>query len=200
MTAKLKEQKVDSPVPRVIIIRGTPGTGKSTVAQKVVHLLKGTTKKAYIPIDDLQHLDLRNGCKDKFKLGIFHAALLCRSFIQEGFNIVVDYVFDADLDFFVDKLFRSHATVLPPCKVQIFYVDATFETIKKRNKERKDSMPLPVLTELYEACNAQKGRFPGEVVIDSTKLSPKGTAKAILDSKTAIVGCKKDGTLKLGEL
>ena len=198
--AKKSQEKTVGSVPRVIIIRGTPGTGKSTIAQKVASLLKGTTKKAYIPIDNVQHLDLRNGSKDKFKLGIFHTAILCRSFIQEGFNIVVDYVFDADLDFFIEKLFRSHATTLPPCKVQVFYIDAEFETIKKRNKARRDPMPLPILKKLYETCNAQKGSFPGEVVIDSTKLSPKGSAKIILDSSAAIVGCKKDGTLRLGEL
>ena len=196
---KKNKSEIKSP-PRVIIIRGTPGTGKSTIAQKVSSLLKGTTKKAYVPIDNLQHFDLRNGSKDKFKLGIFHAALLCRSFIQEDFNIIIDYVFDSDLDFFVNKLFYSHATKLPPCRVQIFYLDAEFETIKKRNKERRDPMPLLTLKKLYEKCNSQKGSFPGEIIIDTTKLSPKATAKAILESKKAIIACKKDGTYEIGDL
>ena len=186
-------------IPRIIIIRGTPGTGKSTIAQKVSTLLPGT-KKAYIPIDNIQHLDLRNASKDKFKLGIFHTAIVCRSFIQEGFDIIIDYVFDQDLDFFVDKLFRSHSTKLPPCKVQVCYVDADFEVIKKRNKERQDPMPVVVLKKLYEACDKSKGCFPGEFVIDTTQLSPKASAKKILENTLAIVGCKKDGELLVGEL
>lgn len=196
---KSTEKAKNDRVPRVIIIRGTPGTGKTTIAQKVSTLLKGS-KKAYISIDNIQHLDLRNASKDKFKLGIFHAAILCRSFIQEGFDIIVDYVFDQDLDFFVDKLFRSHSTKLPACKVQICYLDADFETIKKRNKERTDPMPLIVLKKLYEVCNQSKGSFPGEVVIDTTKLSPKASAKMILENTMAIIGCKKDGELLIGEL
>ena len=195
MANKSKKEKLS----RIIIIRGTPGTGKSTIAQKVSSLLPGT-KKAYIPIDNIQHLDLRNASKDKFKLGIFHTAIMCRSFIQEGFDIIIDYVFDQDLDFFVDKLFRSHSTKLPPCKVQICYIDADFEIIKKRNKERRDPMPVMVLKKLYEACDKSKGSFPGELVIDTTKLSPKASAKIILGNTVAIVGCNKNGELVVGEL
>ena len=186
-------------IPRVIIIHGTPGTGKTTIAQKVSSLLPGS-KKAYIPIDSIQHLDLRNASNDKFKLGIFHTAIICRSFIQEGFDIIVDYVFDQDLDFFVDKLFRSHASKLPECRVQICYVDAEFEMIKKRNKERKDSMSLVILKKLYETCEKTKGKFPGEIVIDTTKLSPKASAKTIIENTVAIIGCKKEGEFLLGEL
>lgn len=186
-------------IPRVIIVRGCPGIGKSTIAMKVCSLLH-KSKVAKVSIDDLQHFDLRNASKDKFKLGIFHAAIVCRSFIQEGFDIVVDYVFDRDLDFFVDKLLRSHATKLPPCRIQVNYLDATFETIKKRNKGRKDSMPLCVLNELHSVCDESKGKFPGENVIDTTKLSPKGAAKMILGNDIAIVGCDKKGNIKIGTL
>ncbi len=185
---------------RVIIIRGTPGIGKSTIAKKVASLLNRTTKKVYIPIDNIQHLDLRNSSKDKFKLGVFHTALICRSFIKEGFDIVVDYVFDVNLDFFVKKLFCSHTITLPSCKVQVFYIDAEFEMIMKRNKKRSEPIPVSVLKKLYEICDIQKGTFPGETVIDSTKLSPKASAKEILNTKIAIVGCKEDGTFTLGNL
>ena len=91
-TQKVANEKV---TPRVIILRGCPGTGKSTISQKVMSLLKRTSKKAYIPIDNIQHFDLRNASRDKFKLGIFHAALLCRSFIAENFDVVIDYVASA---------------------------------------------------------------------------------------------------------
>ena len=195
----MKNTKSKANIPRVIILRGSPGVGKSTIAMKVCTLLH-KNKVARVSIDDLQHFDQRNACKDKFKLGIFHAAIVCRSFIQEGFDIVVDYVFDRDLDFFVDKLLRSHATRLPPCKIQIAYLDAKFDVVKKRNKNRKDPMPLCVLTELYECCNALKGQFPSEVVIDTTKLSPKGAAKKVLESRIAIVGCDKKGKIVLGEI
>ena len=78
----------------VKIIRGAPGVGKSTIAQKVASKLS-TNKVAHISVDALQHFDCRAAAsKDKLKLGVFHAVLVTRSFISEGFSVVVDYVFD----------------------------------------------------------------------------------------------------------
>ena len=183
----MKNSKKQSSVSRIIVVRGAPGTGKSTISLKLSSLLPGT-KKAYIPIDNIQHLDIRNASKDKFRLGIYHSAIICRSFIQEGFDVIIDYVFG------------SHSMKLAPCKVQIFYVDADFETIRKRNNGRQDPMPDLTLKELYEACNKTKGKFPGELVIDTTKLSPKSTAQKMLENKVAIIGCSQDGEFLLGEL
>ena len=173
-------------LPRVIILRGAPASGKSTVAHKLSSLLPAS-KKAYIAIDDLQHCDLRNFSHDKLKLGVYHAAVLCRSFIREGFDIVVDYVFDKDLEFFVEKLFHSHRSQVAACDVQIFYLEASFDVLLKRNNMRESKMKENVLKELFEACNVLRGAYPGEVVVDTNKLSVKATAKAILAEQTMIV-------------
>ena len=43
----------DITAPRLIILRGSPAVGKSTVAKKVA-ALNSAKKKAYVPVDDFQ--------------------------------------------------------------------------------------------------------------------------------------------------
>lgn len=185
----------DTTVPRVMILRGAPASGKTTVARKLSSLLPAT-KKAHISIDDLQHFDLRKVSRDKLKLGIYHAVLLCRSFVQEGFDVVVDYVFDQDMDFFVEKLFQSHISNLSPCIVQIFYLDASFKVLIRRNEKRESPMRENVLKELFEACNKVKGKYQGEVILNTDRMTAKGVAKAILSEKTAVIGISKTGLIR----
>jgi tRNA uridine 5-carbamoylmethylation protein Kti12 len=181
-------------IPRVIILRGAPASGKTTVARKLASLIP-TSKKALISIDDIQHLDLRRISRDKLRLGVYHTALLCRSFVQEGFDVVVEYVFDRDLDFFVEKLFKSHISTLAPCVVQIFFLDASLNVLMRRNKKRESSMRENVLRELFEACNKVKGKYHGEIVVDTNKLSVKKVATMILNEKKAIIELSKTGLI-----
>lgn len=181
-------------VPRVMILRGPAAVGKTAVARKLSSLLSGA-KRAYIAIDELQHFDLRRVSRDKLKLGVYHAAVLCRSFVREGFDVVVDYVFDQDLEFFIEKIFRSHVSKLAPCVVQIFYLDASFEVLERRNKERESPMRGEVLRELYEACDSAKGGYPGETVIQTDKLSVKSTAMRLLAAQKATVDVSLEGLI-----
>lgn len=166
----------------VKIIRGAPGVGKSTIAQKVASKLS-TNKVAHISVDALQHFDCRAAAsKDKLKLGVFHAVLVTRSFISEGFSVVVDYVFDENLDFFIEKLFKSHSHELAPCRVQVFYLDASIEVLKSRNASRPDPMPEEILTKLYDRINKTRGVLGCEVVLDAgaKNSSPGSLAKTIV--------------------
>jgi predicted kinase len=175
------------PVPRVIIVRGAPGVGKTEIARKTASLLKAR-KKARIPIDFLQDFDMRGPSKDKMKLGVYHAAVITRSYVREGFDVVIDYVFDVpeDLEFFVDKVFRSNTGPTAPCVIQIFYLTAPLEIVSKRNQSRDLVMNKSLLAKLYKACEKSKGATCGEIVIDTARRSIKQVAKMILQERTAL--------------
>jgi len=171
---------------KVIILKGPPGVGKSFTARKLNSRLK-TTKTARIPIDDVLHFDQRNLSQDKLKLAKFHTAIMVRSFLREGFNVIIEYTFDIPehLKFMIDKIKHSHAEELPESDIHVFHLTADFEEVKKRNKTRKDgSDPLPegTLKKLYSACEKTAGKIPGEIVIDTNKAPAKKAVEKIMES------------------
>jgi hypothetical protein len=175
-------------LPRILILRGPPGVGKSTVAQKVISLVP-SSKVALVSIDVLQHMDRRNVSRDKLKLGIYHAVLICRSFAREGFTTVVEYTFDRDLDFFLEKIFQPHSGPPTPCLVQLFYLDAQFDIVARRNASRPDPMPVSTLRKIYGETDSGKGNF-SECLIDTSPrtMSSKRIATTILAYDKALVG------------
>ena len=100
-------------VARLIIIRGAPAVGKSTIAKKVA-ALNSAKKKTYLAVDNFQTYDLRSMSKDREKLAICNAALLAKNFLLEGFDTVVDYVFDDidDLKKFIEFIFIALRKIL----------------------------------------------------------------------------------------
>lgn len=171
---------------KVIILKGPPGIGKSSTARKLSSRMT-TTKIARMSIDEMLHFDQRNYSKDKSKLTIFHAAIMTRSFLREGFNVIIEYTFDIPdhLKFLIDKIQQSHVEKLQKADIHVFHLTANFEEVKKRNKTRKDnSDPLPegLLKKLYIACEKTAGKIPGEVIIDTTKVPVKNAVVKILNS------------------
>ncbi len=171
---------------RVIILKGPPGVGKSFTARKLNSRLK-TTKTARISVDEVLHFDQRrNLTNDKLKLAKFHAAILVRSFLSEGFDIIIEYTFDITdhLEFMIDKIKRSHVEDLPKANVYIFHLTASFEEVRKRNKTRKDgSDPLPegTLKKLYKSCEKTAGLAKGEIIIDTDKKPVKKAVEQIME-------------------
>lgn len=174
-------------VPRLIILRGAPAVGKSTIASKVASL-NSAKKKTYIAIDNFQLYDLRPMSKNREKLAIKNAALLTKNFLLEGFDAVVDYVFDEpeDQEMFMNFIFSDQLGKLDTIYVQQFYLDAPIEKIIKRNQSRSgkrgEYMNVPLLRKLYEKTSKTKGLIEHEVVIDTTKYSAKQCAKYILSN------------------
>jgi predicted kinase len=171
---------------KVIILKGPPGVGKSFTARKLNSRLT-TTKKARISIDEVLHFDQRNLSRDKLKLAKFHTAIIVRSFLREGFNVIIEYTFDIPehLKFLIDKIKHSHAEELPESDIHVFHLTADFEEVKKRNKTRKDgSDPLPegILKKLYTACEKTKGKISCEIVIDTNRSPANAAVKKIMES------------------
>ena len=67
-----------------------------------------------------------------------NAALLTKNFLLEGFDTVVDYVFDDidDLKKFMEFIFSDTLGKIDTIYVQEFYLDAPIEQIVKRNQSR----------------------------------------------------------------
>ena len=169
---------------KVIILKGSPGIGKSFTARKLISQLKNK-KAALISVDEILHIDQRNLTNDKLKLAKFHAAILARSFIQEGFDVIIEYTFDIPdhLNFMIEKIKRSHVEKLPQTSVHVFHLTAKLDEVVKRNKTRRDgSDPLPVnvLKKLYGFCETSAGIVEGEIVIQTDKVSVKKVVDQIL--------------------
>lgn len=189
-------------VPRLIILRGSPAVGKSTIASKVASL-NSAKKKTHIAVDNFQTYDLRPMSKDREKLAIRNSALLAKNFLLEGFDVVVDYVFDdvEDQRQFMDFIFGDKLGTLDTIYVQQFYLDAPIEKIVKRNQSRSgkrgEYMNVPLLRKLYARTSETKGMIEHEVILDTTKYSAKQCAKYILSYKEAY---KNDETLETVQL
>lgn len=177
-------------VPRLIILRGSPAVGKSTIASKVASL-DSAKKKTHIAVDNFQTYDLRPMSKDREKLAIRNSALLAKNFLLEGFDVVVDYVFDdiEDQHRFMDFILGDQLGKLETIYVQQFYLDAPIEKIVKRNQSRSgkrgEYMNVPLLRKLYARTSETKGLIEHEVILDTTKYSAKQCAKYILSYKDA---------------
>ncbi len=171
----------------VIILKGPPGVGKSFTARKLISRIN-KTKTARIPIDEVLHFDQRrNLTKDKLKLAKFHTAIMVRSFLREGFDVVIEYTFDIPehLEFLIDKIKRSHTEKLPASDIHIFHLTASIEEVIKRNKTRKDgSDPLPdgTLKKLYKLCENTAGLVEGEIIIDTDKSPVKKAVEFIMET------------------
>lgn len=189
-------------VPRLIILRGAPAVGKSTIASKVASL-NSAKKKTHIAVDNFQTYDLRPMSKAREKLAIRNSALLAKNFLLEGFDVVVDYVFDdvEDQRQFMDFIFGDKLGTLDTIYVQQFYLDAPIEKIVKRNQSRSgkrgEYMNVPLLRKLYARTSETKGMIEHEVILDTTKYSAKQCAKYILSYKEAY---KNDETLETVQL
>lgn len=188
MPAFKKDSEVS--IPRLMILRGSPGIGKSTVS-KSINKINSAVKKTYVSVDAMQHMDLRAPSKNKEKLGIKNAAILSASFLEEGFDVVLDYVFDDIED--ISSTIEIIAKYLDgKCDffVQKFYLDAPIEKVVKRNQlrsgKRGEYMNTALLKKLYSKVSATKGTVENEIVIDSSQLSAKQTARTIISCR---MGC-----------
>ena len=177
-------------VPRLIILRGSPAVGKSTIASKVASL-NSAKKKALITVDNFQLYDLRPMSKSREKLAIKNSAVLTKNFLLEGFDVVVEYVFDdvEDHKNFVDIILNDTLGKLDTIYFQSFYLDAPIEKIIKRNQSRSgkrgEYMNVALLRKIYARVSDTKGIIETEIFIDTTKYSAKQCARYILSFSKA---------------
>ena len=178
-------------VPRLIVLRGSPGIGKTTISSKIC-AINSAKKKTCISVDNIQHLDLRPQSKNKEKLGIKNAAILASSFLSEGFDVVLDYVFDEpqDLSNAIDIIRSELGLSGIKFYLQMFYLDAPIERVIKRNQSRSgkrgEYMNASLLRKLYQKVSMTKGTILHETIIDTSNLSAKQSARIIVSCPEAL--------------
>ena len=171
--------------PRLIILRGSPAVGKTTISKKIASM-DSAKKKARIPVDDFQLYDSRKPCISREKFAIRNAAILTKSFLLEDFDVVVDYVFDdlGDESEFLSFLFGEELGKLGDIYVQKFYLDAPLDKVLKRNQSRSgkrgEYMSVHLLRKLYAKTDLTKGKAKDEIIVDTTELGADKCAKYIL--------------------
>ena len=164
----------------LIILRGSPAVGKTSISKKILSL-NHNPKIAYIPIDEIQDFDKSKAINRKEELGIQHAGLLARNFLKNGYSVLIEYSFNTAtqerelLDFILNENYESSILT------KLFYLDATYAEIVKRNANRDGGpMKSTLLKKLYERLSETRGKLEGEVILDTTKHSAKQCAKIIL--------------------
>lgn len=176
--------------PRLIILRGSPAVGKSTVASKIASL-NSAKKKTHLVIDDFQLFDMRTPCKDKEKLAIKNASLIAKNLLLEGFDVVAEYVFNEpeDLNYFLDFIDSDILGKVDEYYLQQYYLDAPIDKVIKRNQSRSgkrgEYMNVPLLRELYSETEKTKGVFKNEMIFDTIPYSAKQIARIILSDTKA---------------
>jgi thymidylate kinase len=73
----------------------------------------------------------------------------------------------------------------------MFYLDAPIEKVVKRNQSRSgkrgEYMNTALLRKLYEKVSRTKGNVSNEIIIDTTNLSAKQTARSIVSCTEAML-------------
>jgi predicted kinase len=137
-------QQALSDCPRVIIINGPAGVGKTTTSRAVASL---AASGACVHGDDLKNFIVCRTGAEATGLGYRNGARVASTFIEGGYNLVVfDYVFEdpQGVETFLDA-YRA------PAPVHLFTLWADLETVLWREGQRHDVRGP--LGERVQACH-----------------------------------------------
>lgn len=156
------------PSPDVIIIRGAPGVGKSTLAKELAkYFPKGVRLEVDLLRNMLISVDWTNQQEHKDLLQV--AAQLTRQFLGLGYNpvIVVD-TFSGDK---VDAFLASIADSLSPAGYKLLGLTAREDVLRTRLEARLDGAFRDIAIALKLNKDVAKVARPEELSIDTASLS-----------------------------
>ncbi len=164
-------------MPKIIILTGPPGAGKSTIGRLLAKKIKNS---AVVSSDDLRAL-VKNGKAEigdkKFGeqliLGAENACLLAKNFYKGGFNVFLD---DVLLEDKINVYFNS----LKGYNLKIFLLMPNKQVLSKRDLERgkwaMKERAVRLHDKFTEFIKTEK-RF---IILDTSNHTPNQTAEEII--------------------
>jgi tRNA uridine 5-carbamoylmethylation protein Kti12 len=157
---------------KIIILRGSPASGKTTISKKLHAELYQKFNKdiAYLPWDYFFNFFLPNDIISDDKI-LRSTSLLCKTLqhiVDEHLSdyIIIDGVFLFDEEITLFKKFENIST-------QLFFIKLSvpFDIISQRNKERfaDDFLDESRLICVYDTFNKQKN-IDNEIIIDNASI------------------------------
>lgn len=159
---------------RVIVLRGVPGSGKSTIAKSYRNLqskfvwLKVDNFKDFFAEDSSEALEYVNGA----------AVVTLEYLLENGFSVVMDGVFQDTSS--IDKAEEVASKLNVP--VRVFELKASLETLVHRDKSREG---------VREKLRPQLGDKTIRNIFQVLKDNPYKKAINLDTEKNSVVECRK---------
>lgn len=158
----------------LIILNGPTGTGKNTISTLIA---KKRKKCAIIDFDQLRMMFVQphkapwQGEEGHFQqiLGVEHACLLSKSFIEKDFDVIV-------LDVLSEETANIYKNKLKEYRPQLILLLPSWEEIQHRNKTRPPRLTDDELLMVYQQ---QTQIEIYDQKIDNTNMSPEEVAEII---------------------
>lgn len=166
-------------MPKLILIRGPAGTGKSTVSKLLQKKLG--EKTALIEMDHLYYTVLQNDVNHKMVLDAVIS--MADVFLKNNYNIIFEGVFTVPFNKQTNKL--EHDQIFKLAKkynidLKIIFLDVSLETAIERDKMRYGSKKLrkDYVSKLHAKTRAR--RHEREIVVNTENLTPLQIANRII--------------------
>lgn len=157
--------------PYVVVIRGYPATGKSTVSAVLRDML---CNSAYVSIDSLMSLVSRSLGRLDHDLAHAASRRIAELFLENGMNVILEDMFITRAS--VEKVLEL--AVSHGCPWRIFELEAPQAVCEARNEARR--YPVTDLARLL-AVLAERYYFePRSIRIDTSIISPEQAARLII--------------------
>lgn len=156
----------------IIIVTGTPGTGKSTIAKAVAKRLQCTYLDVNTVIDSYR---LKTGYDKKRQAAIIDEKKLCRvlvSFIKKEKNLVIDSHLVADLP-------AAHVDVCLVTKTDIHVLKERLEARGYSQAKVRENLDA----EIFEVCHIEaREKKHNIIVVDTTQTSVDDAVDKVLNA------------------
>ncbi|MFM9278186.1 AAA family ATPase [Paenibacillus jiagnxiensis] len=156
----------------VYLISGPLGVGKSTVSKELANSMKQCT---LIEGDLLLHVyrgENEPPWEERLQLAWLNITAVTRNFLRNGFNVVIDFVVEEELEWFCDQLLDLDVTVY----YAVLYAEP--DTLAARLRQRGDEQYIDRSLFLRNKLMASPDNEP--FLLNADLKRPEGLAEEIL--------------------